>query len=90
MTLEEAIRVLLEGTCGVSVLHVSRETGLSRGALRGFMAGRRQSQETIDRIGLFVFRRMNAHVLIAEEDRLPIPIVTEADLEAEGREFLGT
>lgn len=64
-----SIRVLLEGTCGVNLHLISRETGISRPALMKFMAGGEIAEEHVEHLGMFVWRRINAHLLLSEEDR---------------------
>ena len=73
MKYEEAMRILLEGTCGVNEAKVTRECGASRPALRAFISGAEITDNQLDRIGMFIWRKMNAHLLLSEDDFSPIP-----------------
>lgn len=68
LTYHEAIRILLEGTCGVNAVLVEREVGVSRQAVMRFLRGASVAQETVDQIGLFVWRKLHAHELLSAAD----------------------
>lgn len=65
---EQAMRVLLEGTCGANAAEIGRVTGLSRKTVGEFLSGVRASDAAVEAIGRFIWRRMNAHLLISDED----------------------
>lgn len=71
MTFEDSIRVLLQGTCGVNPNLLAGELGIARATVAKFVAGGVCRPDIVDAIGLFVFRRMNAHLLIGPEDLVP-------------------
>lgn len=71
---EQAMCVLLEGVCGANPSEISRETGLSRTAVHNFLDGDRRfrtSAEARDALAEFIWRRLNAHLLLTDEDRRP-------------------
>lgn len=74
MTYEDSIRVLLDGITGANAALVIRETGLSKNAVYEFLA--REHRTTTDKVltslAWFVWRRLNAHVLLCDDDRVPV------------------
>jgi hypothetical protein len=69
MNYDQALRILLEGTCGANACEIQRHTGLSRKAVQNFLQDATCHDKTRDEIGMFVWRKMNSHVLLCEEDR---------------------
>lgn len=69
MTYEDSIRVLLRGTCGENAEEIRRESRLARPTIHRFVGGKAVERDAVDAIGLFVFRRMNAHLLLCDSDR---------------------
>jgi hypothetical protein len=64
---EDAIRVLLEGTSGVNAYQVAKATGLSHVCVLQFCRRETTPQpDTVERLGWFVWRRSNVHVLLSE------------------------
>jgi hypothetical protein len=69
MRYETAIKILLEGTCGANTNRISRESGVSRVTVEGFLKGTRETEkDSLDKIGLWLFRRLNSHVLLTKEE----------------------
>lgn len=69
MTYEDSIRILLHGLTGANTRAVGMAVGLSRLAVSQFLSGQVATKPaTVDRIATFVFRRMNAAVLLSPED----------------------
>lgn len=70
LSYEESIRILLNGVTGVNSQAVSDEIGIARLSVSQFAGGSVKSTEkTRDLIAAFVWRRMNAHVLLSDSDR---------------------
>lgn len=70
LSYHQSMRALLEGTCGANPHLISLDTGLSRVAVRNFLRGSGEARpDTVDRIGMFLWRRLNAGVLLTEADR---------------------
>lgn len=70
LSYEQSIRVLLEGVCGVNLNMIARQMDLSNGAIRNFINGDSCSSITVDLIAEFVWKRLNAHLLICDEDKI--------------------
>lgn len=71
LSYEQSIRVLLDGVCGVNLNMIAKETELSNGAIRTFMTGNSGCHpNTLELIAEFVWKRLNAHLLICDEDKL--------------------
>jgi hypothetical protein len=69
VTYEDSIRILLRGTCGANPHEIARVTGMRDETVRRFLENRGEPRrDSLDAIGLFVFRRMNAHCVIGPED----------------------
>lgn len=71
MTYAAAIRVLLEGTTGANISAIVRETRLGRNTIVLFLRDPRHesSPTTVDVLGDYVWRKINAHLLLCDEDR---------------------
>lgn len=64
------MRILLSGTTGFNAQELQRGTGLGNKTITGFMTARVESYPpTLEAIGQFLWKRMNAHVLLCDEDR---------------------
>jgi hypothetical protein len=87
MTHEQALQIILRGPLdergAINVEHLSRGAGVPRGTILHFLSWREGSrpqqvqQDGIDRLGWYVWRTMNKHVLISDEDRqrdLPVAV----------------
>jgi hypothetical protein len=73
VTYEDSIRVLLRGMTGVNASVVNRATRVRHDSTLRFCCGETIPEPVMDRLALFVWRQMNAKVLICEEDeRHPI------------------
>jgi hypothetical protein len=68
------MRVLLDGVCGANLSEVFKHTGIHRKALIRFMAGEGLTEDVRTRLGLFIFQRINKHLLITDDDRSIQPI----------------
>jgi hypothetical protein len=80
LSYHQAIRVLLEGTCGANPQFVGREAGVARVSVVAFLRDGQDAnsqQATVDAIGMFVWRRLNAHLLLCDADRISEIGVTE-------------
>lgn len=66
LTYDESLRILLDGVCGPNDAEIRRGTGLSRPAVRGFFAGHESRADTMEKLGMFVWRKLNASVLLSE------------------------
>lgn len=66
---QAAARILLTGVCGHNIHMINDVTKINRPALMKFFAGEDLSQELYDRLGLFIFKKLNAHLLICDEDK---------------------
>jgi hypothetical protein len=84
MTLDDATRILLRGTTGCTALTVCRATGLHHESVNAYVQAKYRStrDDTLEKIYLFVWRQLNAHLLIAEEDTTVsvVPIQEEMTL----------
>lgn len=49
---------------------IARQMDLSNGAIRNFINGDSCSSITVDLIAEFVWKRLNAHLLICDEDKI--------------------
>jgi hypothetical protein len=69
MTLDEATRILLRGTTGCTALTVARATGLHHESVNAYVQAKYRStrDDTLEKIYLFVWRQLNAHLLIDAE-----------------------
>ncbi len=71
MSYEDSIRILLNGTCGVTPQRVYNACGVSRRTVHLFMEATVETQQSsIDTMAWFVWRQMNSHLLIANSDKL--------------------
>jgi hypothetical protein len=71
LSFEQSIRVLLDGVCGANLSMIAKETKLSNGTIRLFMGGKSSYHpDTLDLISEFVWKKLNAHLLICDEDKL--------------------
>jgi hypothetical protein len=74
----QAIRVLLEGVCGLNTQAIHRQTTLGRPWIQRFMAGDGNfDPATVDILAAFVWRRMNANVLLTPHE-LGLPDLLDA------------
>ena len=69
MTLDEAAKILLTGVCGPNALEIARETGIPRNTVSRYLEGADAHDGTRYKIYTFIWRRINAHLLISEADR---------------------
>lgn len=68
----QAIRVLLEGVCGVNIERVAKQAGVARPTLQRFLSASHGTHpDNVERLALVVWRKLNAHVLLSEEDKAP-------------------
>lgn len=68
MTKEFAMKVLLDGVCGINVHQVVREAKVDRRAIYKFLNGEKISTENLDKLSLFIWKKINSHLLITESD----------------------
>jgi hypothetical protein len=66
---DESIRILLNGTTGANLQCASLGSGVSWAQLAKFMRGGHLREDVRDRLALFVFRQLNAGVVLCEADR---------------------
>jgi hypothetical protein len=76
VTLDDAARILLNGITGCNDSTISKETGVSRQSVARYMTEGAEGvvEDTAERIRLFVWRRLNAHLLLSSEDYKPIDV----------------
>jgi hypothetical protein len=66
---EDALRVLLEGVSGCNGTRVAQGSGLSHVCVMQFLRGQTAPRaQTVDRLAWFVWRRLNANVLLDPAD----------------------
>jgi hypothetical protein len=66
------MRILLNGVTSCNSSVVERETGLSHTSVLRFVRGKATpSARTRELLGLFIWRRLNAHLLLSDADRQP-------------------
>jgi hypothetical protein len=66
---DESIRILLNGTTGANLRCASAGSRISGQQLTRFMRGGHLREDVRDRLALFVFRQLNAGVVLCEADR---------------------
>ena len=64
----QSMRVLLEGVCGINQNLIERETGVARPSVKRFMSGLDVEPETVMKLAMFIWRRLNVAVLLSDED----------------------
>lgn len=68
----EAMRILLEGVGGCNASAVGRLAGVSHQAVLNFVAGRSNGDLFVaDKLAWVIWRKLNAAVLLSDEDRQP-------------------
>lgn len=68
---EHAMRILLEGVCGANAADIAKTMGLNHKTVCNFLRGTKTHAATVEAIEQYIWRRMNAHLLITDEDRQP-------------------
>lgn len=63
------MRILLNGITGVNCREIERGTGLASLTVRKFMCGKDTGEEVRDKVAEFVWKKLNSHLLICEEDK---------------------
>lgn len=78
LSFEDSIRILLHGTCGINSSTIANGAGIGRADVMAFMSGKTEYTHTgrrrainVDKIAAFVWKRINAHVLLTESDVRP-------------------
>jgi len=73
MSYHESMRILLEGVCGINAAEINRAVGLHRRSITNFMDGNKPKDNseirTEERLARFIWDRLNASVLLCDEDR---------------------
>lgn len=65
---EECARIILNGVSGCNKRTVAREAFVSQMTVAKFLRGGNLRPEYVERIELFIWRQLNRHVLLGEED----------------------
>lgn len=76
MTIDDAARILIVGICGPNLVEIARGSGVPRSTVERYLAGLPVRRRADERIRTFVWRRLNAHLLLAPSDRDRRPCVT--------------
>lgn len=68
LTYEDSIRILLEGVSGANANRLEQEAQVSRQSIARFLNGKTIGNELVDKIGLVVWRKINANILLSPSD----------------------
>ena len=69
MTLDEAALILLRGVSGANALEIARGSGVSSTTVERYLNGVSTPRPaTLDQIYLFIWRRLNAHLLLTPDE----------------------
>jgi hypothetical protein len=69
MTIDESMRVLLSGICGPDVTLIATGSKVSKDTVYALMRGEAIGEDSRDRIGLWLFRRINRTVVLTEDEQ---------------------